>query len=208
MQEAAESVAPNTPAQQQPVLDLLGGLDELSFGKTAASSVRSPADDPFGLGGLNSAQPVDSAPPQLPLLSSAHSCDVHGDVVHDGMQYIFRVLIRNRSPGIMSGFHVQFNRNAGGVGLSVGNTALQLGPLNPGHSGYTHKMLDSMPDKLDMSLGPVLQTALKWTELTDASFVMLPVWCLLLQLDMEQQCMSSYYELCQQLFDCSSDVTA
>jgi hypothetical protein len=151
-------------------------LAELSLGKAAApAAVGSTEDDPFGLGGLDCVQPPSSAVPQLPLLSRAHSCEVHGDVVHDGMLYIFRVMIRNHSPGVMSGFHVQFNRNAAGVGLSVGNTALQVGPLNPGQSGYTHKMLDSMPDKLDLSLGPVLQTALKWTELVDATFVMLLV---------------------------------
>lgn len=181
MQETIEPTSSSVP--QQPVLDLLGGLDDLSVGGGAgapAGAAPRGEEDPFGLGGLGPAAAAAdhaAAQPPLPHLSSAHGCDVHGDIVHDGMQYIFRVALTNRSSGVMSGFHVQFNRNAAGVGVAVGNTALPVAPLNPGQTGHGQKQLDAMPDKLDTSLGPVLQTALKWTELSEAPFVMLPVRC-------------------------------
>lgn len=184
--EPASTIEPtSSSAPQQPVLDLLGGLDDLSVGGGGGSGAAVPRgpptaeEDPFGLGGLGggAAAAADhaAAQPPLPHLASAHGCEVHGDVVHDGMQYIFRVALTNRSGGVMSGFHVQFNRNAAGVGVAVGNTALAVAPLNPGQTGHSQKQLDTMPDKRDASLGPVLQTALKWTELTEAPFVMLPV---------------------------------
>jgi hypothetical protein len=154
---------------EQPIIDLLGGLNDLSVGPATV-----PEDDPFGLAALSSS-PADAAPPQLPLLTSAHGCQVHGDIVHDGMQYIFRLSLKNCSRRVMSGFHVQFNRNAAAVGVTLGSTALAIGPLNPGQVGHTSKALDVLPDKMDPSQGSIVQTALKWTELVAASFVMLKV---------------------------------
>ena len=169
VQAASDAVA---EAPKQPVIDLLGGLDDLSVGTTATP----PADDPFGLGALGTSPPATSAAdPHLPLLSSAHGCQVHGAVVHDGMQHIFKVALKNTSGGVMSGFHVQFNKNAAGVGVVVGNTALSIPALNPGQAAQTDKVLDLMADKLDPAQGGKVQTALKWTELTAVGFVMLEV---------------------------------
>ena len=141
-------------------------------------------DDPFGLSGLGgsgtngaSASAPEAAAPQLPLLLEAHGCVVRGDIVHDGMQHIFRMSLTNRSGGVMSGFHVQFNKNSAGVGVPVGATLLQVEPLSPGQTGSTSKVLETMPEKLDASQGRMLQTALKWAELSDVSFVMLQVRC-------------------------------
>lgn len=179
MQEPAAS----SSAAASPMDDLLGGLDALTVNGNAAAhqavpaaapSGRATSDDPFGLGtlGESAAGAGSGAPaaPQLPLLIEAHGCRVCGDVIYDGM-YMFRAAITNNSGGVMSGFHVQFNKNAAGVGVAVGATQLAVGPLNPGQTGHATKALEQMADKQDAAQGRVLQTALKWAELTAAKFI-------------------------------------
>lgn len=167
--------------------DLLGGLDALDVnghakaqpatGTAAAPSGRATQDDPFGLGTLGDSAASGggaAAAPQLPPLTEAHGCRVCGDVVYDGM-YMFRASITNNSAGVMSGFHVQFNKNAAGVGVPVGATQLDVGPLNPGQTGHVAKQLEQMPDKQDALQGRMLQTAVKWAELTAAKFISMQI---------------------------------
>jgi hypothetical protein len=167
------------PRAAEPMVDLLDSLSISNNGAHAGTAASpSPADDdPFGLSSLGGSQGgAAQAAQQLPLLSEAHGCEVRGRVVRGGGgRFVFRAALANRSGASISGFHVQFNRNAAGVGVHVGDTALAIGPLAPGEAGVTDKVLEVTADKLDPSQGRVLQTALKWTELTAANFVMLQV---------------------------------
>lgn len=71
---------------------------------------------------------------------------------------------------------VQLNRNALGVGVLQGDTALALASLAPGQAAQTVKKLATIPGKVDASLGALLQIALKWAELPPtAPFVMVQV---------------------------------
>ena len=71
---------------------------------------------------------------------------------------------------------VQLNRNALGVGVLQGDTALALASLAPGQAAQTVKQLATIPGKVDASLGASLQIALKWAELPPtAPFVMVQV---------------------------------
>ena len=142
-----------------------------------------PVDDMFGLGGLGAASVPAAAPSgtsDLPLLLDAaagHGCVVRGKLMKDGMgqhKYVFG--LQNCSQAGMSGFHVQFNKNALGVGVPVGDTSIGIGPLAPGQASETQKDVAMMLDKADESQGALLQIALKWTELaSSAPFVMIQV---------------------------------
>ena len=169
------------PAANGGMDDLLGGLDDLSVAPQQAPAP--PVDDMFGLGGLGATSAPASSPPgpsTLQLLldaSAAHGCVVRGKLVKDGMgqhKYVFG--LQNCSQAGMTGFHVQFNKNALGVGLPVGDTSIGIGPLAPGQASETQKDVTIMPDKVDQSQGALLQIALKWTELaSSAPFVMIQV---------------------------------
>lgn len=158
--------------------DLLGGLNDLSVAPAAQAA---PVDDLFGLGDLTAASAPAAAAPaasDLPMLldaSAGHGCSVRGKLIKDGAgQYAYRFWLQNSSTAGMSGFHVQFNKNALGVGLAVGDTSIGIGNLTPGQASETQKQVSIMPDKVDPSLGAQLQIALKWTELAAASpFVMI-----------------------------------
>lgn len=172
---------PAAPAAADTGLDdLLGGLNDLSVAPAAQAA---PVDDLFGLGDLTAASAPAAAAPattDLPMLldaSAGHGCSVRGKLVKDGAgQYAYRFWLQNSSPAGMSGFHVQFNKNALGVGLAVGDTSIGIGNLTPGQASETQKQVSIMPDKVDPSQGAQLQIALKWTELAAASpFVMIQV---------------------------------
>ena len=90
--------------------------------------------------------------------------------------YTYRFGLRNCAAAPMSGFHVAFNKNALGVGLSIGDTSISTAPLQPGQSVQAAKVVSVMLDKVDGALGASLQIALKWTELAaSAPFVMIQV---------------------------------
>jgi hypothetical protein len=153
--------------------DLLGGLDDLSM----APAPQAPhTDEIVGLGAASvPVAPIGAS--TLPLLldaSAAYGCMVRGKLIKDGMgQHKYCFSLQNCSHAGMSGFHVQFNKNALGVGLPVGDTSVGIGPLAPGESAEAQKDVSIILDKVDQSQGPLLQIALKWTELaSSAPFVM------------------------------------
>lgn len=71
---------------------------------------------------------------------------------------------------------MQLNRNALGVGVQQGDTALALPSLAPGQAAQTIKKMATIPGKIDAAQGAALQIALKWSELPPtAPFVMVQV---------------------------------